>query len=76
MPVLASDLPVLREAGGDAALWFDPHDDASIAAAMTTLATQPEVAQRLASDGRAQAAKFSWRRVAEETVDVFRTVLG
>jgi glycosyltransferase involved in cell wall biosynthesis len=76
LPVLASDLPVLREAGGDAALWFDPHDDASIAAAITTLATQPEVAQRLASDGRAQAAKFSWRRVAEETVDVFRRVLG
>jgi glycosyltransferase involved in cell wall biosynthesis len=76
LPVLASDLPVLREVGGDAAMWFDPHDDASIAAAMTTLATRPEVAERLAREGVAQAAKFSWRRVAEETLDVFRRVLG
>ncbi|MCF6377005.1 glycosyltransferase family 4 protein [Nocardioides KLBMP 9356] len=75
LPVMASDLPVLREVGGDAALWFDPHDDTSIAAAMTTLATRPDVAQRLARDGVAQAARFSWRRVAEDTLAVFEQVL-
>jgi glycosyltransferase involved in cell wall biosynthesis len=75
LPVLASDLPVLREVGGDAAMWFDPHDDASIAAAMTALATQPEVAERLARAGVAQAAQFSWRRVAEDTLEVFRVTL-
>ena len=75
LPLIASDLPVLREVGGDAALWFDPLDDASIAAAITTLATRPEVAQRLARDGLAQAATFSWRRVAEETLEVFERTL-
>ena len=28
LPVIASDLPVLREVGGDAALWFDPRSTA------------------------------------------------
>jgi len=75
LPVIASDLPVLREVGGDAALWFDPHDLGSIADAIRTVATQPVVAERLSADGLVQAAKFSWERVARETIDVFHRAL-
>ncbi len=76
LPVLASDIPVLREVGGDAALWFDPYDPASIAAAMTVAATQPERLEGLAAAGRGQAARFSWRRMADETLAVFHAVAG
>ena len=67
LPVIASDLPVLREVGGDAALWFDPRDLASIAGAMRTVATQPErAAGRLArpawSRRRSSAGSASPRR--------------
>ncbi|KRF07646.1 hypothetical protein ASG88_02125 [Nocardioides sp. Soil777] len=76
LPVIASDLPVLREVGGDAAIWFDPHDLGSIAEAMRTVATRPDVAERLSAEGLVQARKFSWERVARETLDVFEQVLG
>jgi glycosyltransferase involved in cell wall biosynthesis len=75
LPVLASDIPVLREVGGDAALWFDPYDPASIAESMTVAATQPERLEALAELGMGQAARFSWRRTADETLAVFHAVL-
>ena len=36
-PVACSDIPALREAAGDAAVFFDPHDAASIAGAVNAL---------------------------------------
>ena len=76
LPVIASDLPVLREVGGDAALWFDPLDLGSIAGALRTVATEPERMAALADAGLEQAGRFSWERAARETLDVFRTALA
>lgn len=76
LPVIASDLPVLREVGGDAALWFDPLDLASIAGALRTVATEPERLAALADAGLEQARQFSWERAARETLEVFRTALA
>ena len=76
LPVIASDLPVLREVGGDAALWFDPLDLHSIADALRTVATRPEVLPGMAAAGIEQARQFSWERVAQETLEVFRTALA
>ncbi|MCY4727829.1 glycosyltransferase family 1 protein [Nocardioides sp. STR2] len=75
LPVIASDLPVLREVGGDAGMWFDPLNTASMAAALRTVATDPEAMLRASRAGLAQAEGFSWRRVAEETLTVFRSAL-
>lgn len=75
LPVLASDIPVLREVGGDAALWFDPHYPASIARALTVVATEPDRLVQLAAQGRRQAAQFTWERVAIATLEVFRAAL-
>ena len=75
LPVIASDLPVLREVGGDAALWFDPLDLHSIADALRTVATQPETLPGMAAAGLDQARQFSWERVARETLEVFRSAL-
>ncbi len=38
LPVACSDIPALREVGGSAALYFDPHSPAQISAASATLA--------------------------------------
>jgi glycosyltransferase involved in cell wall biosynthesis len=76
LPVLASDLPVLREVGGDAAMWFDPFDLESIADALRTAATRPDVMSGLASAGLERARLFSWERVARETVEVFHRALA
>jgi glycosyltransferase involved in cell wall biosynthesis len=76
LPVLASDIPVLREVGGDAALWFDPRSTRSIAESLQVVATQPQRMSELSAAGLARAQQFSWRRVAEETLHVFRRALA
>lgn len=75
LPVMLSDIPVYREVGGDAALYFEPTDPDSIAAAITRIATEPELTARLAADGYAQAARFSWEQVAHQTLTAFRRAL-
>jgi glycosyltransferase involved in cell wall biosynthesis len=67
--VAASDIPVLREVAGEAALYFDPRDPASIATALGRA-----VAEDRATAGRGRAAQFSWRRTAERTVAAYREV--
>ena len=47
----------------------------SIADAIRTVATQPEVLPAMAAAGLEQARLFSWERVAQETLDVFRIAL-
>lgn len=69
--VVASDLPVLREVAGDAALWVDPHDPASITAALRrALMDGPDV-ERLRDLGRVRAQRFTWRAAAEQTARVY-----
>ncbi|NUJ89319.1 glycosyltransferase family 4 protein [Plantibacter sp. MCCC 1A11337] len=75
VPVLVSDIDVHREVCGDAALFVDPHDLASIAAGLRTLATDTAEVTRLTERGRARAATFSWASTAERTLDVFRATL-
>lgn len=50
---------------------------ADLAAAITEAAADPERARRMGEAGRARAVEqFSWATVAEETVEVYRGVLG
>jgi len=75
-PVACSDLPALREAAGDAAVFFDPHDAASIAEALNTLLGDEEKKDFLRKRGRSRAKEFSWRRAAERTAAVYEDVLS
>ena len=74
-PVACSDLPALREAAGDAAVFFDPHDAASIAAALNALLGDEEKRNFLRKRGRERVAQFTWSRVAERTARIYDSVL-
>ena len=63
-PVLAADIPALREVGGDAVRYCDPRDVGSIARGLTELATVPPLREELRRRGIARAATFSWERCA------------
>jgi glycosyltransferase involved in cell wall biosynthesis len=69
---VASDLPVLRELGGDAALYAPALDEETWAERVEELLSDGELAERLAAAGRERAARFTWERAAEEHVAVFR----
>lgn len=68
IPVVVSDIPIFREIGADAALYFDPRSADAIAAAVRRLAHPGEWAARSAQSID-QAARFTWAASA-------RTLLG
>jgi len=74
-PVITSDRTSLPEVAGDAALYVDPEDTDALAKAMQTVLTDPSLREQMIRKGLAQAAKFSWQRCAQETVEIYRHVL-
>ncbi len=74
-PVACSDLPALREAAGDAAVYFDPHDVDSMIKGIQRILKEEELRKGLRKRGRARAKEYSWRRAAEQTAAVYEDVL-
>jgi len=70
VPTLLSDLPVLREVAGEAALFFDPRDRASIAAALAHIAQSEDLRRSLIKQGLDRCREFSWEKSARETLAV------
>jgi alpha-1,3-rhamnosyl/mannosyltransferase len=73
-PVVASDIPVLREAGGDAALYADPADPTSFRDAIMRVLTTPTLAQEMREKGARQARSFSWKENAERIVSYAKSL--
>lgn len=71
-PVITSCTSALPEVVGDAAELVDPLDEPALALAIDRLLGNPDARRRLAAAGRRRAALFSWDRVAEETLAVYR----
>lgn len=72
-PVVVSDIPIFREIGGEAAVYADPRDVASVAAAIRELGDpQAWTARSVAS--REQAATFDWSRSAQALLEVLERV--
>lgn len=75
LPVMLADIPVYREVGGDAALYFDSSDDAAIGQAMVDVMDDADRLRALAKAGKQRAALFSWDKVANGTMESFRKAL-
>jgi glycosyltransferase involved in cell wall biosynthesis len=69
-PVIASDLPELRELARDAAVYVPPGDRRGLAEALVELAGDPRRRERMAARGRELAAALSWRACGEATARV------
>lgn len=67
-PVIAADIPILREVAGAGALFVPLDDPDALTAAMARLAGDPALRDRLARAGRANARGYSWSRAAAETL--------
>jgi glycosyltransferase involved in cell wall biosynthesis len=75
-PVVSSSASSLPEVVGDAGLLVDPSDVEGLSAALRQLLEDEPRRKALAAAGRARASELSWRRMASETVQVYREVLG
>jgi glycosyltransferase involved in cell wall biosynthesis len=75
LPVLTSNVSALPEVAGDAALLVDPADTTSIAQGLSHLIEDEALRQRLARQGLARSAGFTWERTVEETWKVYQELL-
>lgn len=74
-PVVSSNTTCLPEIYGDAAHYFDPRDIDDIAAKVNDVLVKTKLRNNLVDKGKKQAAKYSWRRMAEQTLAVYRDIL-
>ena len=75
-PVLSSNATCLPEIYGDAARYFDPYDTLAIADSINAVLINPNLRTELIAKGKEQAAKYSWQRMAEQTLQIYTKVLG
>jgi glycosyltransferase involved in cell wall biosynthesis len=74
-PVVTSNSSSLPEVVGEAGILVDPRDTGALALAMQTILANPELTQRLKSEGAARAARFTWQAAAQATRQVYDDVL-
>jgi glycosyltransferase involved in cell wall biosynthesis len=70
-PVVVSDIPIFREIGGDAALFFDPGNPESLVAALWSLEREGEWERRSAASV-AVAERYTWASSAERLLELMR----
>jgi len=73
-PVLTSNGSSMSEVAGDAALLVDPYDVKGIAAAMDNLVRDPALRERLIHRGFERVVQFSWKKCAEETLNILNSL--
>ena len=70
-PVICSDASSLPEVVGDAALLAHPDSQEEWRDAILTMALQPQLRQEYARRAAIQAARFSWQKTAERTLELY-----
>lgn len=76
IPVVCSNIPVLHEIYGDAALYFNPADAKDMGAKVELILADKRLRTTLVKKGKEQVKKYSWRRTAEQTLRVYEEILG
>jgi glycosyltransferase involved in cell wall biosynthesis len=75
-PLVATDLPSVREVVEGSAILVPVDDADALADALGCLLDDPEQREALAVAGRVRAASFSWERMGDEVVSAYRRVLA
>ena len=74
-PVIASDIPALRERCGDAAAYCDPTDPASIAATLEAVINSADRRSQMVEAGLRRCKQITWENCANSILDVISASL-
>lgn len=74
-PVLVSDYECPREILGDSACYFDCQDENNIAQSIKNIFENENLRQELIEKGYSQVKKYSWRKMARETLNLYHKLL-
>lgn len=75
-PVATSNVSSLPEAGGDAAIYFDPENVEEIASTIEKVLSNKKLRDDMIRKGHEQVRKFSWEKSAREVLEVLESVKG
>ncbi|MFA5770976.1 MAG: glycosyltransferase family 1 protein, partial [Patescibacteria group bacterium] len=70
-PVIASRTQAIVEVGGDACLYFNPHDVNDLIEKLKVFTIDDKIRNQYIEIGFKQAKKYSWEKAAKETLDVY-----
>ena len=74
LPVICSNIPTLKEVYGDAALYFDPNNPKDIASKIKKVFADSKTRSLLVERGEKLVRRYSWQKMARETLDVYESV--
>lgn len=72
-PVVSSNAGSLPEVGGVAAIYFDPASPEDMADKIEKVLISEELRKELVDKGKKSVKDFSWKKLAEQTLEVYRT---
>ncbi len=78
-PVAASDIAVFREIYGEAAFYFNQNDEREMGNKLLKylkLLKEKTFKQKIVAKGKRQAEKYSWRKMAKETLKIYENCTG
>lgn len=73
LPVVCSDIPVLREVYGDAAQYFDPLSVFDMTKKITEAITDTNLRNKLIESGKKRVKKYSWTTLAKLTLETYES---
>jgi glycosyltransferase involved in cell wall biosynthesis len=76
LPLLSSNIPVLKEVYGPAALYFDPQNPKDIAAKINKVLADQNTREKMIKAGNKQVNKYSWRKMAAQTLNVYESAVN
>jgi glycosyltransferase involved in cell wall biosynthesis len=71
VPVITSNTSSMPEIAGDAAILIDPYKPEEITAAMVKVFNDNNLRTQMIADGLIQAAKFSWKLMAQDVLKIY-----
>lgn len=69
--LICSNIPTFKEIYGDAAVYFDPNDSSDIANKIKRVLSDEKLRDDLIKKGLDQVRKYSWLKMAQQTLKVY-----
>ncbi|MCX6030233.1 MAG: glycosyltransferase family 1 protein [Chloroflexi bacterium] len=76
VPVICSNVSSLPEVAGDAAIQVNPLDMDALAAAIGRVLGNAALAEEMRQRSLRQAGRFTWAQTAQQTLAIYRQVIG
>ena len=72
VPLLLADIPVLREVGGDSALYAPSRDQDAWLDLLTRIDRDPSLRAKLSANSKRRSEEFSWQKTSDSTAEAWR----